>query len=108
METYFESIKRFYNNAGTNKFIDFMFAASYVYVIWIAVHYLSAHMYTWWCVPPTVVGFVLAPFLVPAPHCTALRWAITTGGQQIIAMWALIGTWLFNLIMNYTVKDKNE
>ena len=108
METYFESMKRFYNNAGANKFIDFMFAASYVYVIWIAVHYLSAHMYTWWCFPPTVVGFVLAPFLVPAPHCTALRWAITTGGQQIIAMWALIGTWLFNLIMNYTVKDKNE
>ena len=104
----FESIMRFYKTSGISKAIDFVFAASYIYLIWIVVHYLSAHLYARWCVPPTIIGFILAPFLVPAPHCTALRWAIATGGHQIIAMWALIGTWLFNLIMNNTIKDKNE
>ena len=61
----FESIKRFYKTSGIGKAIDFVFAASYIYLIWIVVHYLSAHLYTRWCVPPTIIGFILAPFLIP-------------------------------------------
>ena len=50
----------------------------------------------------------MAPFLVASPHCTGLRWVITTGGQQIVTMWTVIGTWLFNLAINYTIKTKND
>ena len=103
-----DNIKVFIKNINIKRIIEIIFTVSYIYVAWIAVHYLSSHLYTIWCVPPTIMGFLTAPFLVPAPHCTALRWAITTGGQQIIAMWTIIGTSLFNLVINYTTKSKND
>ena len=61
------------------------------YFVWIVLHYLSAHLYIYLCVPATISGFLFAPFIVPAPHCHALRWAIYNGGNVIIAMWVLIG-----------------
>ena len=62
-----------------------------MYFVWILLHYLSAHLYIYFCVPATIAGFLLAPFMVPAPHCQALRWAVYNGGNVIIAMWVLIG-----------------
>ena len=69
-----------------------------IYVVWIVIHYVPAHMYTYWCVPATFFGFLAAPFLVPAPHCQALRWAIYNGGNSIIAMWFLLGAWFMRLL----------
>jgi len=66
----------------------------FLYILWIFLHYVSAHLYVYLCVPATLMGFVLAPFLVPAPHCQALRWAIYNGGNSILAMWVLLGSWL--------------
>ena len=50
--------------------------------------------YVYWCVPATLTGFIMSAFLVPAPHCYALRWAIYNGGNSIIGMWSLLGAWL--------------
>jgi hypothetical protein len=50
----------------------------------------------------------MAPFLVASPHCIGLRWVITTGGNQIIAMWGAIGIWLFDFAIKYTIKTKND
>jgi hypothetical protein len=74
-----------------------------IYLIWICLHYISAHLYIWYCVPATVVGFIMAPFIAPAPHCQALRWAIYNGGNSMVAMWFLLGTWF----MRYLVPVKN-
>jgi hypothetical protein len=41
----------------------------------------------------------MSPFLVPAPHCYGLRWAIYHGGNNIIAMWSIIGIWLLARIL---------
>jgi hypothetical protein len=75
---------------------NFVFASSIfgIYIVWIFIHYLSAHLYVYLCVPATIIGFILSPFLVPSPHCQALRWAIYNGGNSIIAMWVLLGAWL--------------
>ena len=51
-------------------------------------------MYVTWCLPFTIAGFVLSPFLIPAPHCYGLRWIIYNGGNSIVSMWALLSTWL--------------
>ena len=69
-----------------------------LYGIWIILHYASAHLYVYWCVPATLVGFLSAPFLVPAPHCQALRWAIYNGGNSIMAMWFIMGAWCMRYI----------
>jgi|TARA_B110000967_G_C18838127_1_gene537895 hypothetical protein len=80
---------------------------SAIYVVWIVLHYTSSHLYVRWCVPATIAGFITAPFLVPAPHCQALRWSIYTGGERIFAMWVLIGSWLLNQI-NMLGEKKNK
>jgi|TARA_B110000285_G_C14912172_1_gene508475 hypothetical protein len=84
--------------------LEFILGASYIYIMWITAHYIAAHMYASICVPATIIGFITAPFLVPAPHCQALRWTIYTGGEKIFAMWVLLGTWMFNKV---NLKDKN-
>ena len=108
MNSVMSKLQDFYKLSGLSRILDIVLAVSYIYVAWIVVHYLSSHLYVKWCVPPTVMGFVMAPFLVASPHCTGLRWVITTGGQQIVTMWTVIGTWLFNLAINYTIKTKND
>lgn len=70
-----------------------------IYMLWVTMHYIAAHLYVYWCVPATVVGIIMSPFLVPAPHCYGLRWAVYHGGNSIIAMWTIIGVWLLARIL---------
>jgi hypothetical protein len=69
-----------------------------VYVLWMMANYMAAHLYVSWCVPATLVGFIASPFMIPAPHCQALRWAIYTGGNSIMSMWGALGLWLMKKI----------
>lgn len=70
-----------------------------IYLIWILLHYLSAHLYTNYCVPLTYVGFLSSPFIVPTPHCQAFRWLITNGSTHIMAMWVTVGSWLIKCVL---------
>jgi hypothetical protein len=65
-----------------------------IYFAWICLHYFSPHLYSYFCVPKTIAGFLASPFLATAPHCQALRWSIYTGANQILAMWTTFGSWL--------------
>ena len=62
------------------------------YVIWVALHFASTHLYGHFCTPWTLHGFFLSPLMAPSPHCAALRWVINTGGDTINLMWFAIGT----------------
>jgi len=64
-----------------------------LYLFWITLHYTCSHLYVQWCVPATIYGFISSPFLAPAPHCQAFRWVISQGGNIIVTMWIVIGTW---------------
>ena len=64
-----------------------------IYFAWIALHYAATHLYVYACTPGTLYGFAIAAFLAPTPHCQALRWLIYTGGNNIGAMWILLGAW---------------
>jgi hypothetical protein len=71
-----------------------LLAFSGIYVMWISLHYAAAHLYTTYCVPGTILGFLLSPFTAVLPHCEGLRWLIYYGGNSIIAMWIVLGFWL--------------
>jgi hypothetical protein len=63
------------------------------------IHYIASHLYTYFCVPYTFLGFIAAPFLVTSPHCAGLRWCIVHGAETITAMWVVIGTWFVTLLV---------
>ena len=65
-----------------------------IYLIWIILHYFAAHLYVKLCVPNTIVGFMVSPFLIATPYCIGLRWLITTGSNTINNMWVLLGSWI--------------
>ena len=78
------------------KMFKFVIVNFGIYLMWITLHYFAAHLYIHWCVPATLTGLIMSPFLVPAPHCFGLRWVIYQGGNSIIVMWSFIGVWLLS------------
>ena len=65
-----------------------------IYMMWIGLHYVSAHLYTKVCAPDTLLGFIMSPLMVVAPHCRALRWVVQTAAGVIDNMWIVFGTWI--------------
>ena len=77
-----------------------------IYIVWILLHYIASHLYTKLCVPNTIYGFVMSPFMITAPHCQGLRWIVYNGSNIITNMWVILGTWLCSvLVIN---KNKNK
>lgn len=69
------------------------------YIMWILLHYAAIHLYPEFCAPYTILGFLLSPFMVSAPHCIAMRWVISEGSSIITAMWIAVGGVLVNKIL---------
>jgi len=65
-----------------------------IYLFWIVLHFAAANMYVEFCTHLSFTGFLQSPFLATAPHCVAMRWVISTGGNVITQMWCVFGTWL--------------
>jgi hypothetical protein len=78
---------------------QYMYNVSSIYLFWIVLHYFSAHLYVYYCVPSGVYGFLISPFLVAAPHCRAIRWIIQSGGAMMDNMWLVFGTWACSRII---------
>ena len=76
----------------------FLVKVSGFYLLWICLHYFSAHLYVKFCVPNTVVGFIMSPFMISTPHCQGLRWIVYNAANVINHMWIIIGTWIYSLI----------
>ena len=89
--------------------INFLFKSLYnnhllrvmaIYIVWISIHYISAHMYSEICTPYTIRGFLLSPFINGSPYCKALRWCIDNGSEAIQTMWIVSGTYCASLLIN--------
>ncbi len=103
--------KHFYNfTIGVCNFILKTFLlllkASGIYLLWICLHYFSAHLYIKFCVPDTIIGFLMSPFMIATPHCQGLRWIVYNAAGIINNMWILIGAWIYSLIWIFN-KDPN-
>ena len=84
-------------------FITFVFIIIYslfgYYLMWISLHYAAVHMYPIYCAPLNLVGFILSPFMISAPHCIAMRWLIMEGSNVIITMWVTIGAYIIQILL---------
>lgn len=76
----------------------FLFKVSGIYLLWIGLHYFSAHLYVKFCVPNTIIGFIMSPFMIMTPHCQGLRWIVYNAATIINNMWILIGAWIYSMI----------
>jgi len=70
-----------------------------IYAAWIVLHYLAAHIYVYSCVPATIYGFAISPFLATTPHCQVLRWAIYEGGNNLNMLWITLSAAVLNLVL---------
>jgi len=84
-----------FTNSFTQEFKFFFL----FYLAWTTAHHVSPHLYTYFCTPNTLWGIIASPFMVSAPHCTGLRWAIFEGGNTINAMWFSITAYLTSKMM---------
>ena len=62
--------------------------------LWSLVNYIAPQLYVLWCVPRTIIGFLMSPFAIAMPQCVALRWAIAASADTIKTIFVLIGTWI--------------
>jgi hypothetical protein len=78
--------------------ILFVLKISGIYLLWICLHYFSAHLYIKFCVPNNVIGFIMSPFMIMTPHCQGLRWIVYNAANIINNMWLIIGAWIYSVI----------
>ena len=83
-------------------YIDITLKVFWIYFIWIFMYYIASHLHIYCCLPPTISGFLMSPFMTATPHCQALRWIIYNGGNSIVTMWLLMGAWLLQYIKPIT------
>jgi len=81
------------------KNVIIVFKVSGVYILWILLHYFASHLYIFYCVPNTYIGFFMSPFMTMAPHCQGLRWIVYNGADIIDNMWIILGTWVCTNIL---------
>lgn len=80
------------------KTLSILLKVSGIYLLWICLHYFSAHLYIKFCVPNTIFGFLMSPFIISTPHCQGLRWVVYNAAGIINNMWILVGTWIYSII----------
>ena len=72
---------------------------TYIYMIWILLHYTSSHIYVKLCTHNSIKGFILSPFLANSLHCNTLRWVMNNGADSINSMWVVLGTYISTKIL---------
>jgi len=88
--------------------IIFLIKVSGVYLAWILLHYVASHLYVNFCVPKTLIGFIMSPFMTAAPHCQGLRWIVYNAANIINNMWIILGAWLCSTILIINHNNVNE
>lgn len=67
------------------------FVPGVICAAWTISHFAASHVYVHLCTPLSLAGFVSSPLMVATPHCTALRWFIQNGANNISAFWVTTG-----------------
>jgi hypothetical protein len=69
-----------YKNSVVN-FFKFIIKISWLYLMWILLHYAASQLYIKFCVPYNLMGFIVSPFLTSTPHCQGLRWIVYNAAE---------------------------
>jgi hypothetical protein len=70
-----------------------------IYLLWIVLHFVASHLYIKWCVPSTIIGFLMSPFMTATPHCQGLRWIVYNAANMINNMWLIFGAWICSTLL---------
>lgn len=81
------------------KICKYIFNIAGIYFLWIILHYLASQLYVRYCVPNSLFGFVISPFMVSTPHCQGLRWVVYNAANIINNMWTILGAWICSTIL---------
>jgi len=92
----------------TYKIFRIIINVSGIYILWIFLHYLASHLYVKLCVPNTVIGFFMSPFMTATPHCQGLRWIVYNAASMINNMWITLGAWICSLLLIIPPLEKVE
>ena len=76
-----------------------IYFATKIYILWLIIHFTATQLYVYLCVPNTIIGLIISPFLISSPHCKALRWCFYNGANMIDNMWLVFGTWFSSKIL---------
>jgi hypothetical protein len=79
--------------------IKILFHISKIYLLWILLHFIASQLYIKLCVPSTLWGFLISPFIVATPYCQGLRWVVYNAANIINNMWVVLGTWICSTIL---------
>ena len=90
------------------KTFKFTIQISGIYLLWICLHYIASHLYVKFCVPNTIIGFVMSPFMTATPHCLGLRWIVYNAANMINNMWIVFGTWICSTILIISNKTHDD
>lgn len=98
-------------NFNTNTLIKYISSPVGMYIIWIILHYVSAHLYKLHCAPSGIWGFILSPLMASTPYCTGLVWVLQNSVLKFMAIWTIVGSWIsynLNKNTNNTSIDENR
>ena len=93
----------YYNNYMTQLTIIYdtnklLFNTLSFYLGWICIHYVSSHLYSYYCTNYSLWGFLSSPIIATTPICRGLSWIIYTGCDKIFNMWNFTGVYLLNYL----------
>ena len=76
-----------------------MFRDLIIYFCYISVHNITPYMYIYYCTPYTWIGILQSAFIVPTPHCKAMRWILQHSAAKIEFVWILVADWAIQLLI---------
>jgi hypothetical protein len=62
-----------------------------LYLIWILLHYISGYLYIYYCLPRSIIGILMSPFLSVRIECEILRWLIYNIGNSMETRTRILG-----------------
>ena len=72
-----------------------------IYLICTNAHYVTPHMYVYFCTPGSIYGILMSQFMVITPHCQCIRWTLTFSGYVLNNLWFLFMSLLLNKVLTY-------
>ena len=85
---------KFQNFKYTSIFNRYISTPIGMYIVWILLHYVSAHLYKMHCAPDGLWGFLISPLMASTPYCTGLIWILQNSVIQFMAVWTIVGSWV--------------
>lgn len=94
---------------NTKSLLKYVSSPIGMYMLWVILHYIAAHLYKNHCAPSGVWGFLLSPLMASTPYCTGLVWILQNSVIKFMAIWTIVGSWIsYNLNHNEIQSIKND